>query len=175
MSTGTPSGTAGPHGTWRQWVARIAAAFGLWLVIAVTAWLLGNQPQPGLLALLVALGSVVVWLFLDVSGDAEPVRWPEVAEEPVHPPGEDSRLARLHRMVSQHQDAREVGDALHRQLSRLADQRLVAHHGVSHLADPDRAGELLGPELVAVMTQRPPYPRLTLQQVDDLLRRIEAL
>ena len=174
MSAGSSARTR-PEGERARWAGRVAAAFGVWLAVALAAWFLGNRPHPGLLALLVGLAAAVVWLFLDVSADTEPVRWPEVAEEPVHPPGEDKRLTRLHRVVSHHQDAREVGDALHRQLAHLADQRLVAHHGVSHLADPERAAALLGPELAAVMDQRPPYPRLPLRQIDDLLKRIEAL
>ena len=41
--------------------------------------------------------------------------------------------------------------------------------------DPDRAGPLLGPELVALARQSPPYPRMSAQHIDVLLSRIEAL
>ena len=78
-------------------------------------------------------------------------------------------------MVAQHLDAREVGDVLHRHLCELADQRLMAAHGVSWRVDPDRAAPLLGPELVALARQDAPYPRMNLQQIDVLLSRIEAL
>ena len=157
------------------WAARLAIAFGVWLAVAVGAWVLGNRPDPLLLALMIGLGSVVVWLYLDVSADAEVSTWPGMTEEPVRPPGQDPRLERLHRILTQHRAAHDVDDALHRTLSQLADQRLVAHHGVSLLADPDRAAEILGPELAAVVRQRPPYPRLSPAQVDVLLTRIEAL
>ena len=46
------------------------------------------------------------------------------------------------------------------------------------LARPDLlvlAAPLLGPELVALARQLPPYPRMNLQQIDVLLTRIEAL
>jgi hypothetical protein len=158
-----------------HWIGRIAIAFGLWLAVAVGAWVLGNQPDPVLLALLIGVGAALMWLYLDVSADAEVSRWPAMTEEPVRPPGQDPRLERLHRMLTQHQSAHDVGDALHRTLTELADQRLVAHHGVSLLADPERAAEILGPELTSVVTQRPPYPRLSTDRVDVLLTRIEAL
>lgn len=159
----------------RRWTVRIALSFGVWLAVALGAWLLGNQPDPGLLALMIGVGAALCWLFLDVSADAEVSRWPPMTEEPVRPPGEDARLERLHRIVMQHQSAHDVSDALHRTLTELADHRLVAHHGVSLLADPDRAVEILGPELASVATQRPPYPRLSTERVDVLLQRIEAL
>ena len=159
----------------RRWLGRFAITFGVWLAVALGAWLFGNQPQPGLLALIIFVGGALLWLFLDVSADAEVSRWPAMVEDPVRPPGEDARLERLHRIVVQHQTAHDVGDALHRTLAELADQRLVAHHGVSRLADPDRAAALLGPELTSVVTQRPPYPRLSTDRVDVLLQRIEAL
>ncbi len=158
-----------------DWTKRIALAFGLWLAVAVAAWVLGNQPDPLLLALMIGVGAALIWLYLDVSADAEVSRWPAMVEEPVRPPGQDPRLERLQRILAQHQSAHEVGDALHRTLTELADHRLVAHHGVSLLADPERAAEILGPELTSVVTQRPPYPRLSTGQVDVLLKRIEAL
>jgi hypothetical protein len=158
-----------------RWVPRVALAFGLWLVVAVAAWILGNEPRPGLLALMVAVGAALLWLFLDVSADAEATTWPQLVDEAARPPGEDPGLERLQRLLAQHQSAHEVGDALHRRLTELADQRLVAHHGVSLVADPQRAAGLLGPQLTALVRQRPPYPRLSPQQIDVLLQRIEDL
>lgn len=157
------------------WTRRIALAFVIWLVAAVAAWVLGNQPDPLLLALMIGVGAALIWLYLDVSADAEVSQWPAMTEEPIRPPGQDPRLERLHRILTQHQSAHDVGDTLHRTLTELADHRLVAHHGVSLLADPERAAEILGPELTTVATQRPPYPRLSAGQIDVLLQRIEAL
>ena len=159
----------------RNWTARAAITFGVWLLIALGAWVFGNQPRPGLLFLIVAVASALMLLHLDVSADAEVSRWPAMAEEPVRQRGEDPRLERLQRVLDQHRTAHEVGDTLHRHLAELAEQRLVAHHGVSLRADPERAAELLGPELTEVVLQRPPYPRLTTDRIDVLLTRIEAL
>lgn len=159
----------------RRWAARLGLAFVLWLGIAVAAWILGNRPQPGLLALYVGVGAAVVWLFLDVSADSETSTWPGAREEPVRTPGEDPRLDQLRRVVGQHLDGREVGDALHRRLGELVDQRLVAHHGVTRDADPDRAAALMGHDLASSLPTHPPYPRLTPARIEQLLHRIEEL
>lgn len=158
-----------------SWRNRVAGLFAVWLVIAVIAWLAGNRPALGLLALVLAVAAALVWLLLDISGEAEPTIWPTVAETPVRPPGEDVRLSRLHHIVMQHHDAHETSDSLHRELTRLTDQRLVGKHGISLRADPERAAATLDPELAAVVTQRAPYPRLTDAQINTLLDRIEAL
>jgi hypothetical protein len=159
----------------RSWTARVAITFVVWLLIAVGAWAFGNQPRPGLLFLMVAVAAALVLLHLDVSGDAEVTHWPAITDEAVRPPGADPRLERLQRVLDQHRTAHDVGDALHRHLAELADQRLVAHHGISLRADPERAAQLLGPELTEVVMQHPPYPRLSTARIDVLLQRIEAL
>ncbi|MEO5709862.1 MAG: hypothetical protein ABIQ59_08570 [Nocardioidaceae bacterium] len=159
----------------RRWVSRIASAVVLWLVIVVVARFRGNDPDLLLVALTVAAVGTLLWLYLDAGTVTQSPLW-EVAEfESVRPPGEDPRLALLTRVVGQHLDAREVGDTLQRHLVDLADHRLVTQHGVSWRADPERAAPLLGPDLVALARQHTPYPRMTLQQIDVLLSRIEAL
>ena len=159
----------------RRWTARIALAFALWAVVVVIAHLQGNRPDGLLVGLTVAAFATTLWLFLDAGLQSEAPRWDLHDDDPVRSPGEDPRLALLTRVVAQHLDAREVGDVLHRHLCELADQRLMAAHGVSWRVDPGRAAPLLGPELVALARQDAPYPRMTLQQIDVLLSRIEAL
>ncbi len=161
--------------TRRQWTSRVLTAFGLWVAIVVAARIKGNQPDPLLIGLTVAAFATLLWLYLDAGTQSEAPLW-EVAEyDPVRAPGEDPRLALLTRVVGQHLDAREVGDTLQRHLVDLADQRLMGRHGVSWRVDPEQAAPLLGPELVALARQHAPYPRMTLQQIDVLLSRIEAL
>ncbi|QWZ08578.1 hypothetical protein KRR39_01510 [Nocardioides panacis] len=158
-----------------RWTARIGLAFALWAVLVVIAFLEGNRPDGLLLGLTVAAFATTLWLFLDAGLHSEAPRWDLADDDPVRPPGEDPRLALLTRVVAQHLDAREVGDVLHRHLCELADQRLMAAHGVSWRVDPDRAAALLGPELVALARQRAPHPRMDPRQIDVLLSRIEAL
>jgi hypothetical protein len=159
----------------RTWVARIGAAFALWLVVCVIAYLLGNHPRPGLIALLVAACAGTLWLFLDATVQMEAPQWAFPASQWIHSPGEDARLSLLARLIGQHLDAKEVGEHLQRHLMEIADQRLVAHHGVSRRADPERAATLIGPELADFATWSHPYPRLTLNQIDVLISRIEDL
>ena len=159
----------------RRWTGRIVVAFLLWAVVVAVAFVKGNRPDALLLGLVVAGVATTVWLYLDASVTVEPPRWDRAENDPVRPPGEDPRLAMLHRVVGGHLDARSVGDALHHELVEVADQRLLAHHGVSWRVDPDRAAPLLGPDLVALARQQPPYPRMSLAQIDALVTRIEEL
>jgi hypothetical protein len=163
------------NGTTRMWATRIGTALGLWAVVVLVAQVFGNQPDVPLLALLTAAVAATLWLYLDVSTRSETPSWELPDDAPVRPPGEDPRLALLTRVVAGHLDARDVGDALHRHLLQLADRRLVARHGITREADPDRAAALLGPELTALAGQRPPHPRLDPRRIDVLLSRIEAL
>ena len=158
----------------RRWTARIGAAFGLWVVVVGVAVWKGNHPDALLLALTVAAFGTTLWLYLD-TGLTEAPLWDRTDDDPVRPPGEDARLALLTRVVGQHLDARDVGDALQRHLVELADQRLMSRHGVSWRVDPERAAPLLGPELVALARETTPHRRMNLQQIDVLLTRIEAL
>ncbi len=157
------------------WRARVGAAFAVWAVLVLSARVLGNQPDALLLGLTVAASATTLWLFLDASTQSEAPVWDSGSTERVRPPGEDPRLALLTRVVSRHLDAREVDDTLRRHLLALVDQRLMARHGVSWRVDPERASPLLGPELVALARQEPPHPRMSIQQIDVLLSRIEAL
>jgi hypothetical protein len=159
----------------KVWAARLAAVFGAWLAIAVLVRVFGGDVHFAALAVYVVVGAALVWLYVDVSADAETSRWPHAREEPVRDPGEDPGLGRLRRVLAQHLDGREVGDNLHRRITELADQRLMARHGITRDADPEGAARLLGPELSSVAAARPPYRRLTVAHIDLLLTRIEEL
>jgi len=159
----------------RRWASRIVITAVLWLVVVTVATYFGNRPQPLLLALGMAALATVLWLYLDASADHEVPVWERTGDDPVREPGEDPRLALLQRVIAQHLDAREVGGTLRDHLVELADHRLVAHHGVAWRTDPDRAASYLGPELTALARQREPYPRMSPDQIDLLLTRIEEL
>jgi hypothetical protein len=87
---------------------------------------------------------------------------------------QDGRLRALDRVVSGHLTAREPSTALAVQLRGLADRRLVLRHGVRWDTDPARTARLLGADTVALVDARPPQ-RMTLSQIDAVLRRIEDL
>ncbi len=162
----------GPARSWRR---RAAAAALVWLGVSVVASLLGNRPSFGLLALVVLAAAAVAALFADALAEQEQPDWRLDDETPVRAPGSDSRLDTLARTVDSHLLAREVDSGLWDQLMGVADQVLLVRHGVSRAADPERAAVLMGPELDRFAATRPPFPRLTVHQIDVLIDRIEEM
>lgn len=158
----------------RAWL-RVAGAFLVWAGLVGLARTLGSSPDIVLVGLTVAAASAALWLCVDALEETASPRWELLVDEPIRPPGQDSRLAALTRMVTAHFEGRRADDTLHQQLVGLVDQRLMARHGLSWRADPARARELLDPELAALAEQQPPHPRMSRHQVDVLLTRIEAL
>lgn len=159
----------------RKWVARVLSALAVWATVVTAARALGNQPRVGLLALVVAALATVLWVFIDASTQVDPMVWDRSSDERIRPPGEDPRLALLGRVVAHHLDGRQSSGALRRHLLELADHRLMSRYGLSRRADEERAAAVLGPELTALAEQQEPFPKMTLDEIDVLLRRIEAL
>jgi len=158
-----------------HWLNRALLVLGLWLAVAVVAHIFGAHPSYGLLVLVLAAGAGTLMLLLDTSARAEGPVWTLPDENPVRPPGEDPHFAMLRRVVDGHLDARAVDDQLHRHLLAVVDERLLASHGVSRVADPARAERLMGPELTAFAHATDPYPRLDTARIAVLIDRIEAL
>ena len=159
----------------RAWWWRVLAAFGVWTVVLLVARVFGGDPDPVLIGLGIAAVTTLGGVVHDTTDRAKAPTWDLGVAPPVREPGEDRRLGVLARLVSLHLDAREVDGALQRELVQLADHRLVMRHGIAWRSDPEAAAPLLGPELVALAEQRPPYPRMNEQRIDVLLRKIEAL
>lgn len=160
----------------RHWVIRVALAVSVWLVVLGVATGFGMTFRPTLLALAIAAGAGVVWLFLDASAIAMPSYWEQESLDPVRTPGEDSRLSALSRHIAHNLDAKDFSERLYDDLVAVADERLMARHGLSRIADPERAAAVFGPDL-ARFVSRPPgsRPRLGLGEVDVVLNRIESL
>ena len=159
----------------RSWwgVAGAVVVAGLtWLVLA----LLHFEPDPVRLPLLIALMVAVVQLLSDALGTEEPVLrlWAVDVEDPLRPAGQDARLSYLVQVLAQHQVARHPDGRLVECLAELADRRLLQRHGVRRPEDPERAAELLGPELTRALAE-PPGRRLGTAEIDRHLQRIEAL
>ena len=141
----------------RLWTGRVGTAFACWVVVTLGAHVLGGTPRPGLLALVVAATGLVLWTLLD-GLDRTPRGLGPRGVQPVRQPGEDTRLIGLDRVLASHLEAKVVADTLQRTLMALVDQQLLARHGVTWRVDPERAGALLGPELLGLARQSPPYP-----------------
>ena len=150
----------------------VLLALVTWLVLV----LLRFEPDPVRVLLIVALVAAVGHLLGDALGTEEPtVRlWAIDVDESVRPAGQDARLSFLVRVLSQHQVARHPDGHLAECLTELADRRLQQRHGVRREQEPERAAELLGPDLDRVLTEAPGR-RLSPTEIDRHLRRIEEL
>jgi hypothetical protein len=156
-------------------LVRGGAALAVWAGLVYVARTVGATPDVPLVGLAVAASAGVLWLFVDGVTEVASATWDLPGDEPIHQAGQDPRLAALTRAVAGHFEARVPDDTLQRLLMGLVDQRLMARYGVSWRVDPDRAGDLLPPELADLARQVAPYPRMSTRQVDVLLTRIEAL
>jgi hypothetical protein len=159
----------------RHAALRVAGAFLVWAGLVGLARILGARPDILLVGLTVGAAAAALWLFVDSVAETESPPWEQLDDEPVRPPGQDGRFAALTRLVNAHFEARRHDDALHQHLVDLVDQRLVATYGVGWRADAQRAKGMLDPELAVLVEEPPPHPRMTRQQLDVLLSRIEAM
>lgn len=157
----------------RFWARRIALGVAVWFVLCAVALFLDAHPRPALLAIAVAAAGAALLLFLDVQ--TPPVSWTLHDDEPIRARGEDAGMMLLSHLLSEQLYARQPGDRLRSHLLELVDSRLLAHHGVSRIADPERAAALMGPELAQFVTAAPPYPRMTLSRIALLTDQIEEL
>ena len=157
---------------WRRLAGGVVVVAVVWLVLL----LLDFEPDPVRLPLTIALVIAVGHLLGDALGTVEPVTelWELEAEESPRPVGTDVRLAFLVRVITQHLVARHPDTRLAEALADLADRRLLQRHGVRRAEDPQRATELLGPDLVRYLAEVPGR-RLTTAEIDRHLQRIEAL
>jgi hypothetical protein len=93
------------------------------------------------------------------------------AVRPISLPGSDVRLAAYVRLVENHLTARTPDHGLRDRLGALCDERLERRRGLRR-TDPAARG-LLGGDLLRYL-EGPPR-RLSRDEIDDYLRRIEEL
>lgn len=146
----------------------------LFAITFVVLRLLGRDPEPVRVVLLVLLASALLWLVLDVLSTTQP--GPHLHADPGTASAgnaQDPRTAALVRMLEFHRTARAPDRHLQSQLTLLADRRLLHVHGVRREVEPDRARSLLGPDLTDVIEG--PTIRLNAQRINTALRRIEEM
>jgi len=151
-------------------VSRAGAAVAAYGVLLAATSALHFDPDPVLLALVLALGLTGLWLFMDVAVD-ESMRW---QPEPITlsmQAGRDARFDNYVRVIEAHLTAREPSPLLQERLAGLAASVLDQRYGLD-LDDP-HAPALLGPDTMAVL--RGPAHRLSLADVDQCVTRIEEL
>jgi hypothetical protein len=153
-----------------RWWARLAGGVVAFAVLEAALVLVDADPDAVRLALLVATCVAVLGLLLDALADGSP-SWEVAVERPAGRATGDPRLSRYVNLLEAHLTARSRDAALRDRLGTLADQVLRQRHAVAR--DDPRALELLGPELVAVLTG--PARRLDPAEIDRCLTRIEEL
>lgn len=149
---------------------RLGGAALLTAVLYVAFTLLEFEPHLVPLALLVVVAVAAVGLFVDGLG-VDDQSWTVQVERWAKEPGLDPRFSLYLRTIESHLTAQTPDATLRDRFADLAGRRLEQRHGV-RLGDP-RAGELLGPDLTAVLDGPP--RRLSRAEIDRCVQRIEEL
>jgi hypothetical protein len=134
----------------------------------------GLHPRPLLLAAVIAAAFAVGWVFTDLAADIDRIDFAAPRRRVAARHGLDPRFLQTARLLRD-EDRQLVSTRVHRDLVRVIDDRLTAHHGVVREAEPERARGVLGPELSAYVDQGPHPRQLHPRQLSALLTRIEAL
>lgn len=149
---------------------RVATVVLAYLVLLAVATVADFDPDPLLLALVVALSVAGLWLLFDaLVDDTSP--W---AIEPISQSGlagRDGRLDNYQRAIENHLAAREPTDLVQERLRGLAASVLDQRYSLE-LEDP-RAIHLLGPEVVGLLYRAD--HRIALAEIDRCVSRIEEL
>jgi len=151
---------------WRRLAGGLAAFVGFFVLLT----LIDADPEPLRLALLVATCTALLGLVQDALSAAE-VSWRVEVETPSVRTSGDPRLVHNVALIEAHLSSRAPDHALRDRLAVLTDQVLRQRHGL-HRDDP-AAAEILGPDLVEVLTGPP--RRLSRTQIDRCLTTIEEL
>ena len=160
---------------WLRWLER-----GVWVTVtALGAWgfatFVGLRPRPLLLAGVVLGSFAVAWVLSDVGQRVGRVDWDPPRRRVTARLGLDPRFLRMSALMRNESDRRLVSFRVHRDLVRVIDDRLNAHHGVDRTAQPDAARHILGPMLSQYVEAEPHARQLHTRYLQDLLTRIEAL
>jgi hypothetical protein len=128
---------------------------GLVVWVGVVAVMAGLEMRPAVIALgavVFAVGSVVAVMF-DLGDLPRPVDWSAVRDSGSSTRGADARVRSLRRQLV---DERRLDlGQLHRTLSELVDDRLLAHHRIDRAADPAAAAAVLAPSLRDLLAMAP--------------------
>ncbi|HEU4811954.1 MAG TPA: hypothetical protein VFT00_07415 [Nocardioides sp.] len=154
----------------RSWRWRVVQTLVAFAILEVVFTWVEFEPDALRLGLLVALCVAVLGLVQESLGERGPL-WSVHAVRPMSPPGSDVRLAAYVRLVENHLTARTPDRGLRDRLVVLCDERLERRRGLRR-TDPE-ARTLLGEDLLRDL-EGPPR-RLSRDQIDDYLRRIEEL
>jgi hypothetical protein len=149
----------------------LGAAGASW---ALTAWI-GLRPRPVLVVLTLLAAFVCLWLVEDLAADRYDLDLDTPRRRLIPRWGLDARFSRLAASLRPPYDAHLVASQVHATLVAIADERLLAHHGIDRATDPEGARAVMDPNLASYL-ERPPEPRRNLiAYLSDMVTRIEAL
>jgi hypothetical protein len=159
----------------RPWTrGRLVGTVLVWAGICGIGYLAGLHPSPVGLAAAVGATSLVLWTVVDLSGLVRPPSWFAHVRDPEVSGSGDPRLTRLHRMMSSTGRSRSSAAEAHALLTHVVDERLRDGHGVVRTQQPERARQLLGPDLHTLLDD-PRHVPTDPAALSALLERIEAL
>lgn len=154
----------------RRGVRRPVIVVAIAVVLYVLLTILEFDPDPLRFTLLVLMCGAAIALFVDAfdSGDET---WAVVRASWGAQPGQDRGFTSTLHAIEHHLTVDKPDGDLRDRMARVAALRLEQRHGLV-LGDP-RADELLGPELVGVLSGPP--RRLSPAEIDRCVRRMEEL
>lgn len=148
---------------------RVAAAVAVTVIAFVVYTIAGQGPRLVPIALLVAVAILALGAAYDAMVE-HGATWPELRPR-VTTPGSDRALAAYVRLLESDATSASADTRLRDLLCRIADERLDRRRGLTR-SDPG-ARELLGTDLLDLLDGPP--RKVSRRQLDDHLRRIEAL
>ncbi|GAA5156509.1 hypothetical protein GCM10023340_44600 [Nocardioides marinquilinus] len=160
----------GPGRPLRRLAQGVVVGVVLAAVTVVATSLLGLEPDPVVVSLLVLLALACLALLLGSAGGPQPT-WRAAAVSPSVTAGRDGATQAHLRVLENHRTSRQPGPEVRDRLAALADRTLVLRHHV-RLDDP-RARDLLGDDVLDALTG--PVERLSPRRIDHLLTTIEEL
>ena len=167
----------------RVWAGRAAIAIVSAITVNLSLSALTIDHDAPLVALIAATTVAAGVLALVAMDSYSRLPWTAPRQDARPDTGEDLRTATFRHLIEAHETARHADDAVLWQIADLAKRRLRQVHGIRYADDPERVTELFGPFLTDLVSRdrrhryqpEQRHPRYTVEQLGDLVRRIEEL
>ena len=164
------------------WAWRIGSTVVVATGIGLLLWYVnslrhGVVLSAGVVASVTAVVALLVWTTGEHGQRLQAASWfPSRREEATPPSSLDYRLLRLRRDLRDTTERNDREDCIYPQIVELTQERLQSGHGIDLHAEPDRAGEVLHPELVKYLTH-PPHGtgKRSRRELHTVIQRIEEL
>jgi hypothetical protein len=159
----------------RHWLNRIAVGLAVWGFLVWWARLDDRHPHYLGIGAAVAAAFTIIWLCADAYSVAIPPQWEMYYSRSVGRTF-DPRFSRLSQELAEADSREAAAIAVHNNVARVADQILVDKYGIDRSADPDRAAQVLGPEITGYLASDARRERdVFSDRLFDVLARLESL